>query len=80
MVRHPNQQLGPAQKLAPRTTGMNDPRIRGVVSGYTNEATKERDAKALESVWEARKLKPPHRHQWSKGVCRICAAPEVEST
>jgi hypothetical protein len=46
-VRHPKQNLGLAQKLAPRTTGLNDPRIRGAVSGYTDEATKERDAKAL---------------------------------
>ena len=80
MARHPNQNLGPAQKLAPRTTGMNDPRIRGVVSGYTDEATKERDAKALASVQQARKLKPPHHHRWAGGVCKDCGEPEVEST
>lgn len=61
MSRHPNQSLGPAQKLAPRTTGMNNPHLRGPVSGYTDEATQERDVKALEKVQKSRPLKPPGR-------------------
>jgi hypothetical protein len=79
-MRHPKQNLGLAQKLAPRTTGLNDPRIRGAVSGYTDEATKGRDVEALAAVQASRAKKPPHKHVYVNGTCEVCGVEVIDST
>lgn len=46
--------------------------------GHTDASTAARDAAKLGELKKA--LKPPHRHVYVGGKCKVCELPEVEST
>ncbi len=69
MTRHKNQQLGYGRPFG----NGNQPKTARALALLARSK-----GKALEEM--PRPSKPPHRHVFEQGVCKVCQAQEVEST
>lgn len=90
MSRHPNQRSTYATPTRSATTHAQDlsrhtpkPAANHLSPAEIKKrdaAKVDDDAAALAKALAVRPLKPPHRHVYVNGVCKVCGQPEVEST
>lgn len=76
-MRHKNQtnNYGSARPRKPSVVPLTPREQRRLASEGLDA-----DLAALSGVQAARPMRPPHRHAFEGGRCRVCEMPEVEST
>lgn len=74
-MRHKNQTTGYGRPLTQHQVGAPLTAVSPV-----EPSNRERDVAAYDKARGALLKKPPHRHQFINGGCKICGALEVEST